>query len=129
MDARFKILTTDLQEFIDINHKWVEFPYLCYDYIIGDEDMDPLEEINIRDCENDNDTSYIYWTCEDVIFSLTMLYLFLIDYSDELEKNVSWERSTMGSPHKTAAKIMNVIEILKQLPVNTMVAPLLLYVG
>ena len=44
MKARFKILDDLKNSLVDINFKYIDYPYLCYDLELGDEGMSPLEK-------------------------------------------------------------------------------------
>ena len=127
MHTRFIIVTDDLQELVNINYKYIDYSYLCYDYENDDEPLPSLENINARDLINESNTSYTFWTREEVIENLYELYLYLLHHSDELLKNPNWRIKAMDTPIKTADVIIGIIKLLDALPVGKKVATLAFY--
>ena len=124
MHERFIVITKDKCEIWNMNYKWIDYPYMSYDYHIGDEKMMPLEEINssmwsVPKLEN---PVYDFHPCIELIICLSNLASYLIRYSNKLLKDDNWIRNTIDTPINTAHEIQKLITILKQHPDSTEIA-------
>lgn len=120
MKARFKILDDLKNSLVDINFKYIDYPYLCYDLELGDEGMSPLENKNSIDEFSKEDQNLIFWKKEEILLCFKNLNLFLSTYNSMLVKNENWKLNTLKTPKETAIEIQNLIEIVQNNNSNKM---------
>jgi hypothetical protein len=112
MKNRFKIVTVDLDCIININYRFLEYPYLCYCYARDDYSLAPLEKSNKIDEYSDPITTIDYWTKDEIISSLNTLKEYVIDELHLIEKNPNWKRECLITPSQVIVEIQDLINLL-----------------
>jgi hypothetical protein len=118
MKSRFKIVTTDLECLININYRFLEFPYLSYCYTKDDYSLAPLENSNKRDEYSDPITTLDYWTKDEIISSLNTLKEYIVDELHLIEKNPNWKKECLITPSQVIIEIQDLINLLASVNQN-----------
>lgn len=115
MKSRFQIFSSLNEKLIDINYKYIEYPYLCYEYANGSANMSPLEEINLRDDFNEDLVDYKKWSLDEI----KKCFLKLIDFLDQnhelLKKDENWLINCIYTPKENAKELEALVNNLKEL--------------
>lgn len=114
MKSRFRIYTLGTNCIVDVNYRYVEYPYLLYAYENSPETLNPFEEINQRDDYSSGLFPLDYWPKEEVVASLLKLNLFLSENSEVLKNNPNWKLNSIASPQETLQKLNEVIETISK---------------
>ncbi|PKG41404.1 hypothetical protein [Psychroflexus sp. MES1-P1E] len=112
MKSRFKILTEDLDCLININFKFLDYPYLHYCSSEKDSCLDPFEDINKRDDYSDQLAPLVFWTKSEIIASLNTLKKHLINGLYLFERDLIWKMECLITPAQIIIEIENLINHL-----------------
>lgn len=112
MKSRFKILTEDLDCLININFKFLDYPYLHYCSSENDCCLAPFEEINKRDDYSDQLAPLVFWPKSEIIASLKTLKKYLINGLYLFERDPTWKRECLITPVQIIIEIENLINHL-----------------
>jgi hypothetical protein len=112
MKSRFKILTVDLDCLININYKFLDYPYLHYCNSKEDHCLAPLEDINKRDDYSDQLASLDFWPKSEIITSLNILKKYVIDGLYLFESDPIWKMECLITPAQIIIVIQDLISHL-----------------